>query len=101
MWDFDFLTMIAIKSKSGNIIPASIPGFILPDKSDTKPTTDGPAEQPISPATAKRANIAVPPPFIPDAPVLSDPGHITPTENPQKAKPINDKTALLEKTVIR
>ena len=86
----------------GKIVPTRIPIFKLPPKiSAINPTRVGPAEQPISPATANIANIAVPPPLMPAAPTLSVPGHIIPTEKPHIAKPIKDKIILFEKAVIR
>ena len=68
-----------------------IPIFILSLKIlDTLPTIVGPSEQPTSPASAKKANIAVPPFFIIDEDILKVPGHKIPTENPEMPHPIRD-----------
>lgn len=55
---------------------------------ETKPTTAGPAEHPRSPARARNANIAVPPLGQLAAARLKLPGHIMPTDSPQRAQPI-------------
>ena len=78
---------------TGNIIAARMPAFISPPAlSETNPTRVGPPEQPTSPASARSANIAVPPPFIEAEALLNVPGHIMPTEKPHTAQPIRDTT---------
>lgn len=67
---------------------AKIPVFRLPPAwEDTRPARVGPLEHPRSPASARRANIVVPPRGIETDAVLKSPGHIIPTENPQSAQP--------------
>ena len=50
---------------------------------DTIPTSVGPDEQPKSPASAKNANMAVPPPGRDAADMLKVPGQKIPTEKPK------------------
>ncbi len=70
-----------------------IPIFkLLPNQPDTIPTRVGPPEHPRSPASARNANMAVPPPRIEAAARLNVPGHIIPTENPQSPHPISPST---------
>lgn len=57
------------------------------------PAKVGPDEQPKSPPSARRANIAVPPPFIPADALLNVPGHMMPTEKPHIATPTSPSTA--------
>ena len=76
-------------SKTGNIVPARIPSLRLSSKeSDTIPTSAGPPEHPKSPPRARRANIAVPPFGMAAAALLKLPGHMIPTESPQRAQDI-------------
>ena len=79
---------VATTSIIGKILAASRPRWRLsPALWDTKPTIAGPIEPPISPAIAKKANIAVPPSGILAEERLIVPGHIIPTEKPQKIHP--------------
>lgn len=63
------------------------------------PTRLGPLTQPTSPASARYANIAVPPFLKYFAAKLKTPGHMSPTDKPVSAHPINDITGFFEKTV--
>ena len=77
-----------IISVTGKIIAVKIPVFIFPSAiPDTAPTREGPDEHPKSPASASKANIAVPPVRREAAALLKVPGHIIPTEAPHKAHP--------------
>ena len=68
--------------KTGNMIEHSIPREILPPKiSAARPVIVGPNEQPTSPARARNANIAVPPPLRRLDAILKVPGQKIPTEN--------------------
>ena len=78
----------------GKTIAERIPVPIFPVISATKPAMDGPAVQPISPATANMANIAVPPPRMANAAFDIVPGHIIPTEKPHSAHPSNPTTGI-------
>ena len=81
---------------------ARIPIRIFPFKpSDTNPTMDGPVEQPMSPAKANSANIAVPPAGSATDALLSVPGHIMPTEKPQISHPSKLTTGQGESDIIR
>ena len=83
------------RSRSGNTTPARIPIFRLSfNAPDTMPTTVGPPEQPTSPASARSANIAVPPRAMEAVALLKEPGHIIPTDRPHKAQPANPTTGL-------
>ena len=74
---------------AGKTVAARMPAFMFsPKASETKPTRVGPEEQPRSPASARSANIAVPPVRSEDAARLKVPGHIMPTEKPHIAQPI-------------
>ena len=87
---------------TGNIIEVSIPIDILPlNISAAKPVRVGPMEHPTSPASARNANIAVPPPFSTLAAMLKVPGQKMPTDNPQKAHPISPNTGLGDSAVSR
>ena len=57
------------------------------------PANVGPPAQPTSPANARNANIAVPPPFIEVDASLYVPGQSMPTENPDTAIPIKPTIA--------
>ena len=65
------------------------------------PTTVGPAEQPKSPASARNANIAVPPPRILADAKLKVPGHRIPTDKPQIPQPISPSTGRVDKEIKR
>ncbi len=62
---------------------------------------DGPAVQPISPARAKAANIAVEALGIFCDAIENAPGHIGATAIPHRQQPIRDTTALPESEAIR
>jgi len=49
----------------------------------------GPEEQPKSPARARKANIAVPPPRMEADAILKVPGHMIPTDRPHIPQPIS------------
>ena len=84
------------------MVATKIPVFILPPAAfETKPIRVGPAEQPMSPARAKSANIVVPPLLIFAAQRLKVPGHIIPTDRPQRAQPTNENTGFFESDAIR
>ena len=72
-----------------------------PNRSETKPTTEGPLVQPMSPPRARRANIAPPPPLMFSAAILYVPGHMMPTEKPQSAMPKRANAAEEENAMIR
>ena len=75
------------------MIPERMPSLRLPDAaSDTNPTRVGPAEQPTSPARARRAKSAVPPFLSAADALLKEPGHIIPTDSPQREHPIKETT---------
>ena len=61
---------------------------------ETAPAKVGPPEQPRSPASASRANMAVPPPLMEAAALLKVPGQRMPTEKPQTAQPTSPATGL-------
>lgn len=54
------------------------------------PTSAGPLPQPKSPKSANRANIAVPPVGIFSQASEKVPGHITPTDKPQRPHASSD-----------
>ena len=75
------------------MIPAKIPFFRSSEaKPVTKPTSVGPPEQPTSPASASRANMAVPPFRSAADALLKVPGHMIPTDSPHKEQPIREKS---------
>ena len=77
-----------IINKIGNILAATIPILRLSlNTLETLPTIVGPSEQPTSPASAKKANITVDPPFILEADMLNIPGQSIPTDKPHKPHP--------------
>ena len=81
--------MIPASSNTGKRMAAKIPAFrFSPSIPDTIPTTVGPPEQPTSPPRANRANKAVPPFGKAAAALLKVPGHMMPTERPQRAQEI-------------
>ena len=91
-----------ISKMIGNAIAAKMPTFKFPPAApDTNPTTVGPEEQPRSPASAKSANIAVPPRGRRLDALLNVPGHIMPTEKPQSAQPRMLKIGSDDKAVNR
>ena len=95
-----FIMQIAMISSIGNTIPASIPAFILSFAFCVKmPMTLGPIDAPISPPIASKANRAVPPKGIRAEEMLIDPGHIIPTENPQRTQPSSPKIGWEESAV--
>lgn len=68
--------IIPIINNIGNMLENKIPIFILSLKIlDNLPTIVGPSEHPTSPASAKKANSAVPPFFSIDEDILKVPGH--------------------------
>ena len=74
----------------GKPIPANTPACkLLAAFSDILPIIAGPIAPPKSPASARSANIAVPPVGSICDDILIEPGHIIPTENPHNAHPIN------------
>ncbi len=76
------------RSRSGKISAAKIPfRRSSPNRPDTNPTSVGPPEQPRSPASARNANIAVPPCLNTAADLLNVPGHMIPTDIPHSAQP--------------
>ena len=99
---FHFKVKTVTSSTTGNITADKIPLFKSePSASDTMPTTVGPTEQPMSPARARNANIAVPPVGIAEDAMLKVPGHRIPTEKPHKAQPIRPSTGFVEKDASR
>lgn len=74
-------------SKAGNRIAVRSPACRLPHRCAAIPTAAGPAVHPRSPAKARKANIAVPPPRSSPAARLKVPGHKIPTDKPHKAHP--------------
>ena len=77
----------------GNTLPTRMPDRRLsPACCVTAPTRLGPKAPPRSPAMARRANSAVPPRGIRGDVMLIVPGHIMPTEKPQKTQPISPRT---------
>ena len=90
------------KSTAGNTTAQRIPKLSPPpEASEMKPTKDGPPPHPKSPASAKKANIAVPPPFSDEAARLNVPGHMIPTENPHMPHPIRLSAAIGEREMIK
>ena len=88
--------------KTGNMIEHSIPREILPPKiSAARPVIVDPNEQPTSPARARNANIAVPPPLRRLDAILKVPGQKIPTEKPHKAHPTSPRTGFTERKVRR
>ena len=94
--------MVQIIISTGKTIAHARPALRLSEQApETIPTIVGPLEQPISPARAKSANIAVPPFGSLAEAMQNTPGHIIPTESPHKAQPISERTGTGERTVIR
>ena len=74
---------------TGKTVAKSNPVLRLPPAiSESLPTIAGLTVAPKSPAKAKKANIAVPPPGHFCDEILSVPGHIIPTESPQTPQAI-------------
>ena len=65
------------------------------------PTSEGPPEHPRSPASASKANMAVPPFLIAADALLKLPGHMIPTDNPQTPHPKRDKRGEGEREMHR
>ena len=84
------------------MIDDKIPVLRLSEKrDDTKPTTDGPEQQPKSPPSASRANIAVELLGSDFAESENVPGHIIHTLKPHSAQPISDNTGVGESEIKR
>ena len=78
----------AVSSTAGKRTPAASPRRRFPPAApEAAPTRAGPALQPRSPARASREKRAVPPAGIRAEAKLKEPGHRTPTENPQSPQP--------------
>ena len=75
-------------------IPALRSSFL---SCEVNPTNQGPNAPPRSPAIARRANIAVPPAGSLLDKMLIVPGHIIPTENPQRIQPVRHINGLRDK----
>ena len=87
---------------TGKTIDIRIPDEMLPPRrSAAKPVRVGPAEHPTSPARARNANIAVPPPGRTPAAMLNVPGQNMPTEKPVSAQPTRLNTGYGESDVAR
>ena len=86
----------------GNPIPANTPACkLFAALWDTVPIMAGPTAPPKSPASARRANIAVPPVGSIWDEILIEPGHIMPTEKPHSAQPINPTSGMPAKPAIK
>ena len=86
----------------GNTIAKISPNFkLLLLELAMKPTTDGPAEQPTSPANAINAYMAVPVFGKATAAVLKVPGQKMPTEKPHTAHPIRPMTGFPDRAATR
>ena len=86
----------------GNKTAKSNPVFKSPPAASAiPPTIVGPAAAPKSPASAKNANIAVPPRGHFCEERLIVPGHIMPTASPQRAHPIRPSTEDADKDAVR
>ena len=87
---------------TGNTIANISPNFkLLSFALAIKPTTEGPAEQPTSPASAIKAYMAVPEFGKAIAAVLKVPGQKIPTEKPHTAQPISPTTGLPDSAATR
>lgn len=94
--------MQEIISNTGKTTAYKRPVFRLSaDAPAISPTIVGPLIQPKSPARARKANRAVPPFGKYSLAILKEPGHITPTENPQIPQPASASTALDDNDTIR
>ncbi len=86
----------------GKITAQRIPNCKFPPNTpDINPATLGPEEQPRSPASARRANIVVPPNFTLSAARENVPGQNTPTEKPQRIQPIRPTAGEGERPIMR
>ena len=86
----------------GKIIDERIPEDMLPPiSSAANPVRVGHIEQPTSPASARNANIAVPPDGRSFEAMLNVPGQNMPTEKPQSTQPARLKAGYGESDVIR
>lgn len=72
-----------------------------PAAPDTNPTDIGPIVPPRSPASAKKANIAVPPLGQAREERLRVPGHMIPTENPHNAQPAIPATGYADRNATQ
>ena len=83
-------------------IPANTPTCkLFPAFWEMTPIRLGPMEPPKSPASAKNANIAVPPYGIVFAARLKEPGQSIPTEKPQIAHPKRPIIGLSDKAATK
>ena len=69
--------------------------------SEIIPISDGPAAHPISPASAKSANIGVPPRGSISEPSVYAPGHRIATATPEIAQPRSESAGIGERAVRR
>ena len=91
------ISSIAAIMITGNIVAKIRPFFKSPPAASvSQPIKVGPDVQPISPATARNANIAVEIFGIAFVLRLIVPGHIADTDNPQSAQPISEMIAFGE-----
>lgn len=91
-----------IINKTGKTVAAIIPILRLSlNRLETDPTTVGPIEHPTSPASAKKANIAVPPLLILADDMLNVPGQRIPTAKPHMPHPIRLNIGNGESEIIR
>ena len=89
-------------NKIGNMTAARIPFFRSSEAIlEIYPTSEGPPEHPRSPASASKANMAVPPFLIAADALLKLPGHIIPTDNPQIPHHIRERTGEGESEIHR
>ena len=87
---------------SGKTLPTSMPDCRLsPACWVTAPTRLGPKAPPRSPAMASRANSAVPPRGMRGEAMLIVPGHMMPTEKPQKMQPARLSTGFFDRPASR
>ena len=90
------------KIPTGNTIAKISPSFkLLSFALAMKPTTEGPAEHPTSPARAIKAYIAVPVLGRAIAAVLKVPGQKIPTEKPHTAQPMSPMIGLPDSAATR
>lgn len=86
-----------IISVIGKTVAAKMPIFKLsPSIPAILPANVGPPAQPTSPANARNANIAVPPPFIEVDASLYVPGQSMPTENPDTAIRLSRQSPMMK-----
>ena len=97
-----FIIIKVIISVIGKTVAAKMPIFKLsPSIPAILPANVGPPAQPTSPASARNANIAVPPPFIEVDASLYVPGQSMPTENPDTAIQIKPTIADDENDTVK